>query len=160
MKSRNLLRKKFYNIGHRGLYFKTIQIRNCKFHNKLVCFSKPGYFVTTNIKDTSLLRNLSICHKLRIRNLLKVQAPDFLTRRQSYKTFYCRYLRIFVISQSVCPWQAFQAYLMFMGKERSLPQSRAPKMCFTHVGCGLTSNISLGWKGLPRTNTLAYCENT
>ncbi len=27
----------------------------------------------------------------------------------SYKTFYCRNLLIFVISQSVCPWQVFPA---------------------------------------------------
>ncbi len=32
------------------------------------------------------------------------------SRCQSYKTFYGRNLRIFVISQSVCPWQAFQVY--------------------------------------------------
>ncbi len=31
------------------------------------------------------------------------------TRGQCYKTFYVRNLRIFVISQSVCPWQAFPA---------------------------------------------------
>jgi hypothetical protein len=28
---------------------------------------------------------------------------------QCYKTFYARNLRIFVISQSVCPWPAFPA---------------------------------------------------
>ncbi len=27
-----------------------------------------------------------------------------------YKTFYSRNLRIFIISQSVCPWQAFTAF--------------------------------------------------
>jgi hypothetical protein len=31
----------------------------------------------------------------------------FLIRAQCYKTFFGRYLRIFVISYSDCPWQAF-----------------------------------------------------
>ncbi len=34
-----------------------------------------------------------------------------LTRGQCYTTFFVRNLRIFVISQCVCPWQAFQPSL-------------------------------------------------
>jgi hypothetical protein len=36
--------------------------------------------------------------------------------RQYYKTFYGRNLRIFVISQSVCPCKLFQPNLVFVGK--------------------------------------------
>ncbi len=46
-----------------------------------------------------------------------------------YKTFYGRILRIFVISCSVCPWQAFPA---------------------------LPANIRQGWKSMPGTNILDY----
>ncbi len=28
----------------------------------------------------------------------------------------------------------------------------------TSLGTGLLINITLGWKGLPRTNSLTYCE--
>ncbi len=51
---------------------------------------------------------------------------------QSYKTFYVRNLRIFVVSQSVCYWQA-QLILIFGGKARSLPQSGATESCFSCV---------------------------
>ncbi len=37
-----------------------------------------------------------------------------------YKTVWCRNLRIFVISLSVCPWQPLQTSLLFVGKARSL----------------------------------------
>ncbi len=42
-----------------------------------------------------------------------------------YKTFYGRNLRIFVISQSVCPWQAFPA------QPRRVRPSEAPFRCST-----------------------------
>ncbi len=49
---------------------------------------------------------------------------------QCYKTFYDRKLRLFIISYSVCPWQAFPA----QSKARSLPQSGAPGVrSFTRV---------------------------
>ncbi len=38
-----------------------------------------------------------------------------------HKTYYGHNLQISVISWSVCPCQAFPAYLMFAGKARSLP---------------------------------------
>jgi hypothetical protein len=62
------------------------------------------------------------------------------TRAQCYKTFYGRILRIFEISWSVCPWQAFPVKSNVWGKP------------------ALFANIRLGWEGLRRTNTLAYYE--
>jgi hypothetical protein len=50
---------------------------------------------------------------------------------------------------------------MFMGKARSLPESGASERCLTWGGFGLfPTNIRLGWKGLLRTNTLAYYKQT
>ncbi len=52
------------------------------------------------------------------------------------KLFYLHNLRMFIISQRVCPWQAFPAQhnvLTLVGKARSLPQSGAPR-----VSSGLT----------------------
>jgi hypothetical protein len=49
----------------------------------------------------------------------KYLAKEML-RCQCYKTFYGRKLRIFFVSWSICPWQAFPASSMFVGKERSL----------------------------------------
>jgi hypothetical protein len=43
-------------------------------------------------------------------------------RANVIKLFYFRKLRIFVISLSICLWQAFPASLMFVGKARSLPE--------------------------------------
>jgi hypothetical protein len=45
-------------------------------------------------------------------NIFKLQPEKFnknVTRAQCYKTFYVRALRIFVLSYSVCPWEAFPA---------------------------------------------------
>jgi hypothetical protein len=57
--------------------------------------------------------------------------------------FYGRNLWIFVITKSVCPWQAFPAKsLMFAGRAGASP-----------------TNIRLGWKGLPGTTTLAHYKN-
>ncbi len=33
------------------------------------------------------------------------------------------------------------------------------KRALTQVGSGLLTNIRLGWKGVPRANTIAYYEN-
>jgi hypothetical protein len=35
---------------------------------------------------------------------------------ECYKTFYSRNLRIFVISQCVCPWQAFPVWSLVCGQ--------------------------------------------
>ncbi len=58
-------------------------------------------------------------------------------RGQCYKTFYGRKLLLFIISQSVCPWQAFPAQCFWV---RSITQSGAPERCFTRVGSGLTGS--------------------
>ncbi len=42
-------------------------------------------------------------------------------RAQCYKTFYGRNLRMFVISQSVCPLQESQPILILASKARGLP---------------------------------------
>ncbi len=73
-----------------------------------------------------------------------------------WNIFICN-LRIFVISQSVCPWQAFPAE---SNVGMNLSYSRTPERCFTQVGSGLPANIRLSWKRLPLTNTLAYYENS
>ncbi len=41
---------------------------------------------------------------------------------------------------------------MSLGKDRSVPECGAPERYFTR----LLTNIRLGWKGLPGTNTIAY----
>ena len=46
---------------------------------------------------------------------------------------------------------------MFAGKEGAYP-SEVPFRCST-LGYAPTTNIRLGWKGLPGTNSLAYFEN-
>jgi hypothetical protein len=72
-----------------------------------------------------------------------------------YKTFFGRNLRIFIISQSVVPGKPFQPSLVFAGKARAYP-SEAPFRCKLLAS---PTNITLDWKGLPGTNTLAYNEN-
>ncbi len=52
------------------------------------------------------------------------------------------------------PGKPFQSSIMFAGKAGAYP-SEAP---FRYSNLGY-ANIRLGWKGLPRTNTLAYYEN-
>jgi hypothetical protein len=48
---------------------------------------------------------------------------------------------------------------MFASKARSLPYSEAPERYFTCVCvAALFANNKLGWKDLPRTNTLAQYE--
>jgi hypothetical protein len=49
---------------------------------------------------------------------------------------------------------------MFVSKARSLPLNGAPERYITGVSKALPTNIRLGWKGMPRTNTLAYYKNS
>ncbi len=51
---------------------------------------------------------------------------------QCYKTFYVRSLRMFVISQSVCPWKTFPVQSNVI-----LPTSGAPLRCSIWESCGL-----------------------
>ncbi len=47
---------------------------------------------------------------------------------------------------------------MFEGKARAYP-SEAPFRCSTLGLLASPTNTRLGWKGFPKTNTLAYYEN-
>jgi hypothetical protein len=91
-----------------------------------------------NLSDSSVL-----CHRM--------------SRAQCYKTFYGRKFTNFRNKlERICP-KPLQSSLMFLGKARRIPYSRAPERCFTRVG---SANIKLGWKGLPGTNTLAFNLNS
>jgi hypothetical protein len=46
---------------------------------------------------------------------------DIGARGNCYKTIYARNLQNFIVSHNVCPRQAFQSSLMFVGKARNLP---------------------------------------
>ncbi len=62
---------------------------------------------------------------------------------------------MFVISYRVCPWQASPASLMFVGKTGGYLIAPLKGRLLA-----LSTNNLLGWKGLPRTNTLAYYESS
>ncbi len=81
--------------------------------------------------------------------------PAYSIRGQCYKTFYGRNLQIFILSQSVCPSQAFSAQSNVDG------ESQEPTLECVSLGQAtvLPANIKLGWKGLPTTNTLVQHEN-
>ncbi len=79
---------------------------------------------------------------------------------QFYKTFYGLNLLMFIISQSVFPSRPFQHSLMFVGKARSLSQSRAPERQSNRVGSGLTHKQQTRLERLAGTNTLAYYEDS
>jgi hypothetical protein len=84
---------------------------------------------------------------------VKYQKYQFLvshrnnTWGQCYKTLHGRTLRLFIM----IPGKPFLPSLMFVGKARAYPSdaTKAP---------ALPANIRLGWKGLPRTNALAYYQ--
>jgi len=48
---------------------------------------------------------------------------------------------------------------MFVGKARGLPYSGEPERAFNRKELAFPTNIGLGWKCLPWTNTLAYYKN-
>ncbi len=55
---------------------------------------------------------------------LFVPGKPFPACGQCYETFYGRKLRLFIISQSVCPWQAYQVYqVLLLGRFRPYPQT-------------------------------------
>jgi hypothetical protein len=57
------------------------------------------------------------------------------------------------------PGKSFQPSLMFVGKARAYP-SEVPFRCPTlGLALALPTNIRLGWKGLPGTNTLQKSVN-
>ncbi len=53
----------------------------------------------------------------------------------------------------------FQPNLMFGGKDTAYPGVEHLKGASLSYVRALLKNIRLGWKGMPRTNTLAYCAH-
>ncbi len=80
----------------------------------------------------------------------------YLTCGQCYKTFYGRKLRIFVISQSLSLASLSSLVYCLWARPGSCPRVETSERFFIRVG--FTSNIRLGWKGLPGANTLAYLK--
>ncbi len=76
---------------------------------------------------------------------------------QSYMIFYFRNLRMFAISWSVCPWQAFpaQSNICGLGKQPTLEWGIVSG-CPLRQAPALITIIKLGWKSLPGTKTLAF----
>ncbi len=62
-------------------------------------------------------------------------------------------------ARAFAPGKPFQPSLMFVGKARSLPKSRAPERCFTWVDSCLTHRRYTKLRRLKRDNTLAYYKN-
>ncbi len=136
---------------------------------------KPYFFYPTQnfIRKTNRAIIKIVTKKQDTRNYQKVNLPKlqlaqlgFFCRLtlvhliqcgQSYKTFYGRNLRIFVISQSICPWQAFLA--QSNATPRANPTTEHMKCASLGQAPALPANIRLGLKGLPCTNTLAYYKN-
>ncbi len=69
-------------------------------------------------------------------------------------------LRILIISQSVCPWQAFPAQsIVCLARPGVYPIVEHLKGSSIGQVLALETDIRPGWKGLPRTNTIAYYKN-
>jgi hypothetical protein len=86
------------------------------------------------------------------------------TKAQCYRTFFVRNLQIFVISSSVCPWQAIQAKsnkhsslvqkIVTYGRKffyKIVTRGQCYKTFFVHE----LRIFILDWKSLPRANTVA-----
>ncbi len=75
------------------------------------------------------------------------------TWAQCYKTFYCRNLPVLVMIECLTPSSLSSLVKCMWVRPRASP-----------IGCSSdwlwSYSQTLGWKGLPRTNTLAYCENS
>ncbi len=82
------------------------------------------------------------------------------SRASCYKSHYVRNLRIFVVSQSVCPWQAFPAKSnVFEVRPRAYPKGELLLRVPLGQAPAFLTNISLGQKSLQVTNTPAYYEH-
>ncbi len=119
--------------------------------------SRQGWKRLTRDKRSSLLRNFVNYGRKKCYNI------DY--RAQCYKTFYGNYLRIVVLNQSVCSWQAFS--VQSNGLQLRLQPTRVKHLLgppHQRTGGGrrgaLPANIRLSWKGLPGTNNLAYNGNS
>ncbi len=75
--------------------------------------------------------------------------------------FYSCNLQIFVISQSVCPWQAFLVQSNVCGQRpRYYPNVEHLRGVSLGQAPALPAKIRLGWKDLPETKALAYYKNS
>ncbi len=125
------------------------RIKNVNKFNNVSCnqLSKLRNKILTFLKTKS-----SKCHKSfsnthsqlskvlnynQLSELILIQIPKHFLKQslaatmgKFYETFNGCNLRIFVISQSVCPCKLFHPSLMFVGKARSLPQTGATERCF------------------------------
>ncbi len=104
---------------------------------------------------------LSVYHLSFIIRMNKL--PVFPTCGQCYKTLYGRKLRIFVISQSICTTESLSSLKLCLW----IRQGAYPTVEHLKGACAslrqapaLPANISLGWKGFPGTNALAYYKNS
>jgi hypothetical protein len=76
------------------------------------------------------------------------------------RNFFVRNLPIFEINKSVCPWQTFPAKSFDEGREETTRVKHLSGAPLLGSLLALTTNITVGWKSLPETNTLAYSENS
>ncbi len=110
-KSVTYARKKVYNIGPRIQCYKTFYGRYLRMFiiSQSVC-PWQAFPAKSSVQGETLqliTETVNYGHN---------KFNDTCPRSQCLKTFYCRNLRIFVISQSVCPWQASPAQSIVCGK--------------------------------------------
>ncbi len=139
--------KKFYNVGPWSLddfsYQKvnknsSYKVRSLEelFGNFLLIFGnfKSSDFGGKIAKKFPKIPNNHFLDwpKLFLLNKSRLQHRDTGAWGQCYKTFFVRDLRIFVISESVCPWQAF-----------SIQSNKHSSLLLKLVNCGQKSLITL-----------------
>jgi hypothetical protein len=73
-------------------------------------------------------------------------AGKSLTKGQYYKAFYGRNLRIFVISYSVCPWQAFPALQLWPGAYPRVEHLKQSNLLQKLIDCGRKKFYNVGPK--------------
>ncbi len=102
--------RKFFSTGHWRQSYKNygrnlrIFVKSqsvCPWPNLTFVGKAAAYAKVEQLKHSSLLRKFG--------NYGRKMFYKISPWGQCYKIFFVRNLRIFVISQSVCPWQAFQA---------------------------------------------------
>ncbi len=136
MKISQLQTKKFYNIGPWTQCYKTFLSVIYK------CYQQAEVFVPDKLSQF-YLQTLQLSTKVS-----KIQLCIFFNfdlRTQCYKTFYICHLQMFLISQGVCPQQAFPAQSIICEQGQELIQLWSPWQDFLQAV-----------KRLSTTNTLAY----
>ncbi len=84
--------------------------------------------------------------------------PNGMSRCQCLKTFFSIINKFLQQALVFVPGKLLQPCILFVGKERSLPQGGAAESYFTRVGSSLTCKHYTSLEKLARdgTNTLAY----